>query len=614
MPGWLAFVDSIAAAPTVRLNLDNQAPWSVMADGTDLSPPQLRRAVAGTLLADGQIIPAAAYADRLITLALDFTASVTDAAATALQALARELNRPTNILRWQPGTSAPVFFRTFRSDFGSVVWDAVERKATVRILAEPFAYGLKETSGLTVVINDPAEGTTLNSNPFFEVDALGWAPLGGTFVRSTAQFHQGVASGLLTPDGVTVTVEARATSVPADVGLTYRASAWVRCAASRNVSVSINWRTAGGGFLSTSTLLVAVTLNTWTLIDLVATAPASTGLAELSVSMGATPLVGHTLHIDEAKLRGGVGGMCFDATAIKGDVESPLVLTIQDPELLVGTPPTINPKTVLAVRRTGTPANTPFLIQAESTTLGTDASLPGNDTVMSGPGSNYVQISFATAGGVWASRFVKLHPASASVDARGTYRVFARVRRSTAVGNIRIKVRASAGGYFSDLGEVLTALSTDRRLIDMGLLSLPFGPDPVGDGYSDTPLPVGGVDLGFWAQRDTGTSTLDIDYLLFVPADDRLMIVDWTSGSLGATDRVVIDGPRQVAYSLGVFDEVRSMGPHALLGGFLAVSPGVTNRVYLLRTVDADADDRTAITTLTYAYWPRYQFVRPATT
>jgi hypothetical protein len=608
------FVDTISATAVVRLDL-NAGPLRI-GDGFDLSPAPVRRTVATSTLTDGDLVTGWTYGNRSLVVPVQLITESVDDAAVALQLLARELVRDRNTLKVQLG-SVPYFFRTFAAPdyvFSMLKTLAQVGRATLEIPAEPFAYGLKETSGLTVVINDPAEGTTLNSNPFFEVDALGWTALGGTFVRSTAQFHQGAASGLLTPDGVTVTVEARAASVPADVGVTYRASAWVRCAASRNVSVSINWRTAAGGFLSTSTLLVAVTLNTWTLIDLIATAPASTGLAELSVSMGATPLVGHTLHIDEAKLRGGVGGMCFDATAIKGDVASPLVLTIQDPELLVGTPPTINPKTVLAIRRVGTPANTPFLIQAESATLGTDASLPGNDTAMSGVGSNYVSVSFATAGGVWASRFVKLHPASASVDARGTYRVFARVRRSTAVGNIRVKIRADAGGYYSDLGEVLTALSTDRRLIDMGLLSLPFGPDPVADGYSETPIPVGGVSVQFWAQRDTGSSTLDIDYLLFVPADDRSTIVDWTSGSLGASDRLVIDGPRQVVYSLGVFNEVRSAGPNALLGGFPAVSPGVTNRVYLLRTVDVDGDDRLASTTLTYAYWPRYLFVKPVLT
>lgn len=608
------FVDTIAATPVVRLDI-NAGPLRI-GDGFDLSPAPVRRTVATSTLTDGDLVTGWTYGNRSLVVPVQLITESVDDAAVALQLLARELVRDRNTLKVQLG-SVPYFFRTFAAPdyvFSMLKTLAQVGRATLEIPAEPFAYGLKETSGLTVVINDPAEGTTLNSNPFFEVDALGWTALGGTFVRSTAQFHQGIASGLLTPDGVTVTVEARATSVPADAGLTYRASAWVRCAASRNVSVSINWRTAAGGFLSTSTLLVAVTLNTWTLIDLIATAPASTGLAELSVSMGATPLVGHTLHIDEAKLRGGVGGMCFDAVGIKGDVESPLVLTIQDPELLVGTPPSVNPKTVLAIRRVGTPANTPFLIQAESATLGTDATLPGNDAAMSGTGSNYVSVSFATAGGVWASRFVKLHPGSVSVDARGTYRVFARVRRSTAVGNIRVKVRASAGGYFSDLGEVLTALSTERRLLDMGLLSLPFGPDPVADGYSETPIPVGGVDFGFWAQRDTGTSTLEIDYLLLVPADDKSTIVDWTSGSLGASDRLVIDGPRQVVYSLGVFGEVRSAGPNALLGGFPAVSPGVTNRVYLLRTVDADGDDRLATTTLTYAYWPRYLFVKPVLT
>lgn len=147
-----------------------------------------------------------------------------------------------------------------------------------------------------------AGATYLNANPYFEVDALNWTGVGGTFVRSTAQSHQGVASGLLTPDGVTASVEARAELVPATVGTVYRTSCWVRCATARSVSVGIRWHTAGSVFISTSSAAVSVAANTWTLLDVTATAPATTGQAQIVTFMTGTPPITDLLYIDEAMI------------------------------------------------------------------------------------------------------------------------------------------------------------------------------------------------------------------------------------------------------------------------------------------------------------------------
>jgi hypothetical protein len=57
----------------------------------------------------------------------------------------RELDRPSNFLRYQAGTSAPVFFRTYRSGPDAIDFNPITREVTVTLLAEPFALGLEQT-------------------------------------------------------------------------------------------------------------------------------------------------------------------------------------------------------------------------------------------------------------------------------------------------------------------------------------------------------------------------------------------------------------------------------------------------------------------------------------
>lgn len=159
-PYLVQFVDSVSSAAALRLNLHDDQVWRVLKNGTDLSPPPLRRAVAGTLLADGQQIPSSAYDNRLITLNLQMlpTNVADETAATELQALFRELNRPNNVLKWQPGTATPVYFRTFRADASAVTWSPTTKTAIVRIIAEPFAFGVEETFGNITIGGNPSSG------------------------------------------------------------------------------------------------------------------------------------------------------------------------------------------------------------------------------------------------------------------------------------------------------------------------------------------------------------------------------------------------------------------------------------------------------------------------
>ena len=166
----LQFVDSISNTATIRLDLDNN-PWSVHKD-TRFERPRLRRAVAGdTLIEDGETYPASKYTNRVLNLVLQVSVPNQNELGTQLQRLHRELNRPTNILRYRLHTSEPIFFRTFRADVAEDDWptDGTFAELRVSIPAEPFAYGLKETISPSTVTDDPAAGS---NGMFFDLTGI----------------------------------------------------------------------------------------------------------------------------------------------------------------------------------------------------------------------------------------------------------------------------------------------------------------------------------------------------------------------------------------------------------------------------------------------------------
>lgn len=164
MTATFQFVDSIAASPTVRLDLNDGATWTVDKD-SNLSPPPLRRSLASTLMRDGEPPSAAAFGNRTLSLVLDLQTATQDASWTATQNLWRELNRPTNILKVQLGT-VPVFFRTYRAPDVTLEMLAgrVEyQRIAVEIPAEPFGLGLREDIPFFTLGTHPA-----SSDPTFK--------------------------------------------------------------------------------------------------------------------------------------------------------------------------------------------------------------------------------------------------------------------------------------------------------------------------------------------------------------------------------------------------------------------------------------------------------------
>lgn len=464
----LSFVDSVAASPTVRLALEDDPVWSVH-ESTDFGMPAIDRAIVSTLLADGGQVPASAYGLRQLNLVCSITAPTEDATAAQLQKLFRELDRPTNILRWQPDVTNPVFFRTFRSDVAQVHWDPMLKRVAATVLAEPFAVGVEETLPSIVLGGDPASG-----------------------------------------------------------------------------------------------------------------------------------------------------GIYADVTGIKGDVETPLILVLPASG------------STIAVRQAafGTRRQTDAIIgtcveEAELLVLGADAT---TQTVAgySGGTPNCVRVSFATVT-TMSRRVYQSFPtgalATGAKEVRGMYRVFARVKKSVAGDPVTVQL---GWGAFDPAGianaSVLLPATTNVVMVDLGLISAPFGPDPIVNGYSGVELASTGVFFELRASRTSGTTNLEIDFIAFIPASDQFTIVKFAEyGGVGgaATHRPVWDGPNQLVYKSvsGLGSAVRLADPSPFVGApALDVSPGMTNRIWGLRDVTPGV--ATDLTGVTYSarYYPRYLFVRPVST
>ncbi len=474
LPYTAVFVSSIpttgASAPTVMSLSDD--PWCVT-EGTSFDPPAMRRATVSSMLVDGDTYPSSVYANRILQLRLACQAATPDDLATQLQALIKQLDKPTNILRVTQKTSTPVYFRTFRVSPGNV--DIITRsqriaQVAVDIPAEPFAYGPREILTQVLVTNNPVTG------------------------------------------------------------------------------------------------------------------------------------VAHPMY--------------FDVTGVKGDVETPLVLTIDNDAPGSSGGPVIYNTGVIAIRRGGNPNNMPFVFQAEQASMGTDTTVQPNDAAMSGSGNNYVSCTFATDQSMQTRIFFNNVPALASTDARGEYRMLVRTRRHNfnSIYQARTVVGTDAFGVTGDTVAIPSTVALQRQIVDLGLISLPVAIDPVVDGYSGTELPIYGAGIGVQISCQSvpvsGCSSLDLDYVILTPADDAWLNVRWPfSTSFSGTWDTIIDSVTETVWVRDTSGAVRDVSQIPVVGGFPYVSPDVTNRIFFVREVSRISQNNellTNVTAITPSYWPRY--------
>jgi hypothetical protein len=180
--------------------------------------------------------------------------------------------------------------------------------------------------------------TQLITNTSFEANTAGWVGSGGTLTRVNSQQRHGAWSAQFTPDGVTQYPGLQANKIPVTVGLTYRVSAWMRCANARVLDLNVNWVTISGAYVSTSNIAVNVAAGTWTYASGLVTAPATAAFAVVSPTVANYPPAGDVMHVDDIRFvipaDSGqfpfdilVGGEQMTVTAID-DQTSPQVATV----------------------------------------------------------------------------------------------------------------------------------------------------------------------------------------------------------------------------------------------------------------------------------------------
>jgi hypothetical protein len=203
---------------------------------------------------------------------------------------------------------------------------------------------------------------------------------------------------------------------------------------------------------------------------------------------------------------------------------------------------------------------------------------------------------------------------TASVDLRGRYRVFARVRRSSATGGINARIQwGVAGGQVTTNASVPTALTTNLCMTDLGEIQIPRGWDPITNFRDGRAWPVSDVyHLALQAERTGGTSTLDVDHLQLVPADDRLAIYKWVEAG---PDRWWFDAEDGSVHARNSSDQIASAVPPIPVGpGLPWLSPGKDNRVFMLYEIGSGMATTLTTIAVEIAYFPLYLTVRPAST
>ena len=297
-------------------------------------------------------------------------------------------------------------------------------------------------------------------------------------------------------------------------------------------------------------------------------------------------------------------GCYIDVPFPAGDVETPLYLDVKASDVIASG----RKQSALAVRRRGTPGSAPWIIQAEDMTLAANTAKQANDAAMSGAGQNYVRASSLTSSYVTrltSSRF----PSSASVDARGKYRPYLRVRKTSGAGEVRVRLVVSPDGttdYTPDSVGVVLPTGTGVQWAEFPVIQIPIGENPVTDGPSGTYLASAGIFFKVQVSLTASSSNLDIDCLVLMPADDRFCRILWP-GVSGPTTMRVDSSNKPMVYGLGSSGETYPSQIASMDSGTPYVSPTAYNRLWFLQNIGTTAADTLSATTeITPFYYPRY--------
>lgn len=303
---------------------------------------------------------------------------------------------------------------------------------------------------------------------------------------------------------------------------------------------------------------------------------------------------------------------CYlDLAGIKGDVDTPLYITTADTKFSAR-------RIAMATRRRGTPANMRWYRHASTLSPAVDAAQSTGGQAQGASGAPIVKVNFATTPAN-TTRLSGTFPAATqgSADWAGTYRVFARLRLNI---NSVVNVQLATGTTVASRNQKVTldqATAGSFITVDLGLVHLPVANAGRNAGYGPA-HPVGGSTLYLLMERLSGTSTVDIDFMFLMPADEDYALVQFPQITNGS--QAVMDGPNGDVYSQNQNGELE--GPTGAVVPYAdatlpSVSPSaLTNRVFLLTGLEAGAltTPISGQAVVDLAYWPRYLLVRPVTT
>jgi hypothetical protein len=207
---------------------------------------------------------------------------------------------------------------------------------------------------------------------------------------------------------------------------------------------------------------------------------------------------------------------------------------------------------------------------------------------------------------------------TATVEARGEYTVYARLAKTVAGDVWTAQLRYGVDSVAPVQNDIVTLpLVAGPFWMNLGKIPVPPWSDPMSHGFSGVLTKVLMPWVAFYAGRTSGSGSLDIDCLYFMPADDQTVIVRWPStDTTYAIDGTTDEGGAAYAINTALDEVITTAEPPQIVGGggFPEVIPGQTNRIHFLRHVDptGTVDALTNTTTVVAYYWPRWrEAVRP---
>lgn len=307
----------------------------------------------------------------------------------------------------------------------------------------------------------------------------------------------------------------------------------------------------------------------------------------------------------------------FDITGVLGDVPTPLLLLATSTGASGAPSGLVNKWAHIATRRRGTPSGYTNHIQAEDMTQGTGAVVTADGAFSNGSKS---RVGFGTPG--LTLRLSDTFPGNgtSTIEARGEYKVYGRFLKTVPGDVVTVQLgygASSAAPVFND-AKTLPAGAGGPYTVELGTIPVPAWSGPIQHGFSGVSTKALMAFVGLYMARVSGSGSVDVDYLYFVPCDEPTTLIarfpstDTTYAIDGTTD----EGGAVYAMNTGLDEVLSTSAPAQIVGGggFPELIPGVTNRIHFLRHVDptGTVDALTDTTTLAAYYWPRWrEFTRP---